>query len=95
MASTANQYAFDLGVALEANRRWRLSQSERRQKQASVGRKQFDDVESKERLAKRANRLINQVRTRLEMAPGTAPPELERLTALGPGAPSEISNFLM
>lgn len=95
MASTANQYAFDLGVALEANRRWRLSQSERRQKQASVGRKQFDDVESKERLAKRANRLINQVRTRLEMAPGTAPPELERLTARGPVAPNEISNLLM
>ena len=56
------EFAFDLDIALEAARRWRNQKETMRSKERAAAKGQYDAVDSKERLAKRANRLLRSLR---------------------------------
>jgi endonuclease G, mitochondrial len=61
MASDA-QFAFDLAVAMRAAGRWQRQAPILRQKQRARENGKFDQLDTKDRLAKRANRLVEALR---------------------------------
>ena len=57
-----SQFAFDLDVAMEAARRWRQQTQVMKSKQRALERGDYEEVDTKARLAKRANRLMKALR---------------------------------
>lgn len=91
MASPDNLFAFDYEVARQAAVRWKDTEQSREEKATAFEQHQFDKVDSKERLAKRYNRLANAIRrvagaTSMEEAIGDLP---ETMSA------ADIDNFAM
>jgi endonuclease G len=94
MVAPANEYSFDLETARKAAHVWRDNESSREHKRKQLGRRRYDAVEPKERLAKRANRLLAQVQ---DAAPGgtqSLPDDLRELVERGPLDANEIDNVL-
>jgi len=57
-----SQFKFDLQIALAAAQRWRNQKDTMRGKERAQAKGQYDALDSKERLAKRANRLLRAAR---------------------------------
>ena len=95
MASPANKLAFSVEVAKEAAARWRSRHAERVQKTESVSEGQIDQADSKVRLAKRANRLLDHMRERLEPVAAAMPKEVRDLIEHAPVGPGDVDNAFM
>lgn len=100
MAAPENNFAFDLDAMTQAAEHWRGRQHTREQQAEHLKHKQYVDAEPKERLAKRANRLIDKVRDTvsqdvLSSAPTALSDELMELVERGAIQEDEISNALM
>ncbi|GAA4450888.1 DNA/RNA non-specific endonuclease [Nibrella saemangeumensis] len=100
MAAPVNEYAFDYEVMRQAASHWQQHKESREQKTASLKENHYVLAESRQRLAKRANRLIAQVKETLShnAEPDTAETISEGLKELverGPIREDEISNDLM
>jgi endonuclease G len=94
MAAPPNEFSFDLNTARKAAKLWRKHAPAREKKRKDLARGRYDAVEPRERLAKRANRLLANVR---QVAPGGAeslPSGLRELVERGPIAENEIDNVL-
>src|SRR4051794_31692174 len=61
MGARGADYHFDLAIAAEAARRWKERERKRTSNVAAVEKGQFTKAESKDRLAKHVNRLLNAV----------------------------------
>jgi endonuclease G len=94
MAAPASEYSFDLEAARKAAHVWRENESSREHKRKNLDRHLYDAVEPKERLAKRANRLLAQVQDATPAGPKALPDELRELIERGPLNADEIDNVL-
>lgn len=94
MAAPASEFSFDLDAARKAAHVWRDNEQSREAKQKQLDRRLFDAVEPKERLAKRANRLLAQIQDVIPGGPESLPNGLKELVQRGPIEPNEIDNVL-
>jgi endonuclease G, mitochondrial len=92
MAAPPNDLSFDYEKMNEAAQTWRQRTTERQHNIEMVKRKQYDQVESRERMAKRANRLLDKVKR--SMPHEALSPALEELVDRGPITEDEIDNVL-
>ncbi|MGH9330551.1 MAG: trypsin-like serine peptidase, partial [Vicinamibacterales bacterium] len=91
MATRPNKQAFDYGIMRSAVKHWRQRQGVRRQTRRMLEQRRYDKADTKERLAKRVNRLLDRVR-RSSVRVETLTPELASLAARRPVTADEISN---
>lgn len=94
MAAPPNEFSFDLNTAKESAKLWRKHTPTREKKRKDLAQGRYDAVESKERLAKRANRLLSKVQ---QVTPGGSenlPAGLRELVERGPIGENEINNIL-
>ena len=68
MAAPANRFAFDIQIMRQAAENYRRRRDEREKKKLLVERKQYDQVDGKNRLTKRVNRLIDHLRETAAMS---------------------------
>jgi endonuclease G, mitochondrial len=96
MAAPGHQYSFDLEVIRKSAENWRREKAKREKKQQLINKKRYDQVESMERLAKRANRLLNNVKVATQSAEQISlSEELRTLVERPPLEVDEINNKLM
>ena len=95
MATLANEFAMDFDVIEQAAARWHKREPSRKQKTQWLKQKRYDAVEPKDRLAKRANRLLAKVRQALPMGVEAWSADLRALVERGPIHEDEIDNDLM
>lgn len=94
MAAPANELSFDFEGMDQAAKTWRQRTPERERNVDLVKRKQYDQVESKERMAKRVNRLLDKVKRTMPLGVEALPADLEELVERGPIMEDEIDNLL-
>ncbi len=96
MSAPANELAFAFTEMVKAAGNWSLHAEERERKRTLLKIKAFDKVEPKERLAKRANRLLDKVKAALPVVQESVAlsDELRELVARDPISPDEINNAL-
>lgn len=100
MAAPTNEYAFDYNMMKQAALHWQQQQASREQKTASLRENHYLEAETRPRLAKRANRLIAQVKETIteKMTPAataTLSEGLRELVERGPIREDEIDDELM
>lgn len=94
MAAPANVFSFDLEMMREAGKNWHERTPARELNLNLLKQKRYDAVEPKERLAKRANRLLNKVKQAAPAVMEALPQDLRELVKRGPIQANEIDNFL-
>lgn len=96
MSAPANELAFAFTEMVKAAENWSLHAEERERKRKLLKIKAFDKVEPKERLAKRANRLLDKVKASLPVARESTAisDELRELVSRDPISPDEMNNAL-
>lgn len=94
MPAPANKLAFDFDQMAQAVDRWKGRAAERTKKERALREKRFDEVEPKERLAMRVNRLRDQVRELLPADDDALPESLRELVDRGPVSAREVNNHL-
>ena len=100
MAAPANEFAFNFDVMKQAAERWQNHQSSRDQKIEQLKQNHYTEAETKERLAKRANRLINQVKATISQEAFATTEiavsdQLRDLVEQGPIHETDINDALM
>jgi endonuclease G len=95
MVAPQNEYAFDYDVMIQAAENWQQQKEKREQSIRLLKEKRYDDVEPKERLAKRANRLLGKVKEVLPIRSEALSKELSELLYHEEFAPEEIDNELV
>ncbi|HVR40708.1 MAG TPA: DNA/RNA non-specific endonuclease [Thermoanaerobaculia bacterium] len=96
MAAPENELRFDLAIVRAAGERWRRHNANREGNLAKLKNEGITAVESKERLARRANRLLDKVKQAMPRTAAAAiPEELMPLVNRGPIRPEEIDQELM
>ena len=95
MSAPANDYFFDVDIAREAGQLWRENTGEREENEKQADNKNFEGAETKERLAKRANRLIAKAREAAAGDRGSMPEGLRELIDREPLTPDEVNNALL
>jgi endonuclease G len=93
MTAPQNRLAFDPDVLDAATRNW--ESRERVRNKAARSARKYTIIESPDRLAKRANRLLDQVRRASDKRPGALSPELRDLVEREPIRPEEMDDVLM
>src|SRR4028119_1319604 len=95
MVAPHNEYAFDYDVMIQAAENWQQQREKREQSIRLLNEKRYDDVEPKERLAKRVNRLLGKVKEVLPIRSEALSKELSELVYHEEFAPEEIDNELV
>ena len=100
MAAPVNEFAFDFDAMSQAAERWQQHQQSRDQKIEQLKQNHYTGAETKERLAKRANRLINKVKETINQEAFASPndavsDQLMDLVERGPIQEKDINNDLM
>ncbi|MFH0777439.1 MAG: DNA/RNA non-specific endonuclease [Candidatus Eisenbacteria bacterium] len=95
MAAPANQYAFDIETAQRAAKNWQREKSKRKRDDRELASKHYDAVETKERLAKHANRLLGRMKQRVPVEREALSDSLRELLDRPPLREDEIDNVLM
>jgi endonuclease G len=94
MTAPSNNFFFDLDVITQAGKNWRRRRKERERLRDLLQQRRFAEVEPKRRLAKRANRLLAQVREAVPAGLDAVPRGLRELVSRRHIAESEINNSL-
>ena len=95
MIAPKNEYAFDYDVMKQAAKNWQQHESEREQKMQDLAEKRYDAVDSKERLAKRVNRLLDKVKQTHPRQSNGLSPEFHDLMDQEEVKPDDINNLLV
>lgn len=90
-----SQFKFDLETALAAARRWHNQKDALRSKERAEATGQYDALDSKERLAKRANRLLRAARAAMPDESFVADEGLRAIVDQPDVRAEDISNMLM
>src|SRR3954454_2477711 len=95
MAAPANRFAFNIQIMQQAAENYRRRTDEREKKKELVERKQYDQVDGKNRLTKRVNRLINHLREGAPMAQEALPPDVRAVVERGSITEDQVNNQLL
>jgi hypothetical protein len=91
MASPPNEFSFDLDTIRRAAENYHKRTPEREKNLKLLEQKRYDEVESKERLAKRVNRLLTKVEEVLPYREEALPGDLRELVEGGPIEEDDIT----
>src|SRR5215470_13046001 len=105
-AAPSDTYAFIANIAVEAAERYKARKKLRETKERAIDEGKYTKAESRDRLAKRVNRLLNTVQAvaaaapkigeaRAEAAMKSLPDEVHELVQRGPVQPEEINDTLV
>lgn len=92
MTQPFNVFAFDADRMQEAAERWYGHEQKLETNEVAIDAGRFAEVDTKERLAKRVNRLVSQVRGAAADASTTMPAALRALVDHGPYTAQDINN---
>ena len=95
MSAPANRFAFDVQIMQQAAENYRRRKDEREKKKQLVENGQYDQVDGKNRLTKRVNRLIDHLRESAPMAQEALPPDVRAVVDRGPITEDEVNNQLL
>lgn len=102
MAAPPNEYSYDIDAVEQASKNWRTREDMRTQNKHLLEQKRYTEVESKDRLTLRANRLLQKVRTQVarrktisSAAPEGLSEDLNALVELGPIDKEDMTDALM
>src|SRR5829696_71387 len=95
MAAPPNEFSLDLAVMTRAAEHYHRRTPEREQNLKLLRQKRYDEVEPKERLAQRANRLLAKIGEALPRREKAVPENLRELVELGRIEENEITSNLM
>jgi endonuclease G len=95
MGAPPNEYSFDYDQMQRAASHWREHEEKREYDTKLLGEGRYDAVESKERLAKRVNRLLNIVKQRLPAKEESLPGFLAEALEHKHFEPDEVDNALV
>lgn len=102
MAAPPNEYSYDIDAVERASEHWHARGEMRKQNKELLKQKRYTEVESKDRLALRANRLLQKVRTTVARsktisaaAPEGLSEDLNELVELGPIDQEDMTDALM
>src|SRR5687767_10111390 len=102
MAAPPNEYSYDFDAVEQASKHWRSREEKRTENKDLLAQKRYTEVESKDRLTMRANRLLEKVRTQVAQrttissaAPEGLSEELNELVELGPINTEDMTDALM
>lgn len=90
-----NEYALDLDVVEEAARNWNRRETHRQDNRRHLDQKQYVAVESKDRLAKHANRLVRAARQAMPKDPLAMSEGMRELLDREPITEHEVDDLLM
>lgn len=95
MPDKLSQSSYKEEVVQNALDRWKGSSSKRGKIRTALNKKQYDKVESNERMAKRVNRALNVVESRLgEQVSEFMSPDVQEVMAAGGISEGEVTNIL-
>src|SRR5262245_51856337 len=92
MSAPQTRYAFSIDAARQAGEDYRANGRSREAKLRAVEKRQYDRAEPRDRLAKRANRLLDHVRRTSHGRTEGLSPALADLVAAGPLSPEQVDN---
>lgn len=95
MVAPANQFALDIEIMKQAAKNYYRRTSERERKKKLIEKGRYDQVDGKNRLTKRVNRLINHLRESAPMAQEALPADVRAVVEHGPISEEQVDNHLL
>ena len=95
MAAPANQFAFDIEIMKQAAENYQRRTPERERKKTLIEEGRYDEVDGKNRLTKRVNRLITHLQESSPMAQEALPADVLAMVERGPISEDQVTNHLL